>query len=122
MTITAYLLALGATTRLTRFLNSDVLAEPIRDAVYRRFGDDSRLSYLISCPWCASIWIASVVMVTAWLAHGAAWWYLSAGALTASYLCGLAATRLDPAGTDPDLPSAPYAGGLAAGGAGTGAR
>lgn len=50
--------------RCTRFLNSDYLAGDFRAWVMERFGD-GKLYYLITCPWCASIWIALPVSIVA---------------------------------------------------------
>lgn len=46
--------------RATRFLNSDYLAADFRSWIYEKYGD-GKLWYLITCPWCASIWIAGPV-------------------------------------------------------------
>lgn len=43
--------------RATRFLNSDYLAGGIRAWVSTRWGE-GRLYYLITCPWCASIYLS----------------------------------------------------------------
>lgn len=97
-------LAFLATVRVTRFLNSDALAEGIRIRVQSWFGVDSPQAYLIECPWCASIWIAplpAVLLVGLPLALmvGAPWWYAAAAtvaaALGCSWLTGIAASRLD---------------------------
>lgn len=103
--------------RTVRFVNSDVLAEPIRmwaDGIekpgrlrglkralrrplYAVFGDE--LSILVGCPWCLSIWFAlpvalAVVLTTgdfgqdSWLAVAGLW-------LGYSYVYGLAAANLD---------------------------
>jgi hypothetical protein len=53
----AVLLGFSIVARVTRFLNSDYLAADFRAWVYRRFGD-GKVFYLVTCPWCASIWIA----------------------------------------------------------------
>jgi len=72
-----------ATYRLARFATADVLSEPARKAVLRRVGadapdgtepddlsaqeiveelkDPSRLATLITCRWCAGVWIAAGV-------------------------------------------------------------
>ncbi len=71
-----------ATYRLTRLATADVISEPIRQAVLRRTGadlpegddlsaqeiveslkDPPRLGTLITCRWCAGIWIAAGVSV-----------------------------------------------------------
>ena len=52
--------------RVTRFLNEDYLAADFRAWLFRRFGD-GKIYYLVTCPWCASIWIAGpVAALAAW--------------------------------------------------------
>jgi hypothetical protein len=100
-----------ATYRLTRFATADVLSEPFRQAVLRRVGvdppepdtrpsaqelveaddDPPKLATLVTCRWCAGVWIAAGVVVArtaaprAWtpVARGLA---LSAGAVLLSRL------------------------------------
>lgn len=99
-------LDLLATYRLTRLATADVISEPVRMAVLRRVGaepppgdedptaqevveslqDPPRLATLVTCRWCAGMWIAAgvtaarVVAPRAWdvAARGLA---LSAGAV-----------------------------------------
>lgn len=52
----AALLGFAIVARVTRFLNSDYLAGDIRAWVMSRFGD-GKIYYLVTCPWCASIWV-----------------------------------------------------------------
>ena len=94
-----------AAYRLTRFVTADVLSEPARRAVVRRSNPEGaaddpdlsaqevveqlkeppRLATLVTCRWCAGVWVAAgvtvarVAMPRAWtpIAHGLA---LSAGA------------------------------------------
>ena len=92
MTLCAFLLALGACLRVTRFVTADLLAEPIRTRVDRWRGADSKASYLIRCPWCLSIYIAAAIVPAA-IAYGRSPLYVGVTAvLTLSYLAGLAAT------------------------------
>lgn len=95
MTVSVFLLALGLTLRVTRFLNSDVLAQPFRDWVDRRFGDASKIAYLIACPWCASIYVAAAVMTIAYLYGETPAFIITAAAATASYVTGLVSINLD---------------------------
>ncbi|MGI5292713.1 hypothetical protein ACQEVF_56710 [Nonomuraea polychroma] len=94
--IGGFLLALGATARVTRFFNSDVLAAPIRAWILRRHGPASKWTYLAQCPWCLSIWVAPIAVTAAWLSAGAWWFTIPAAALSASYVYGLIAQHLDP--------------------------
>lgn len=72
-----------ATYRLTRLATADVISEPVRMAVLRKVGaepppgeddptaqevveglkDPPRLATLVTCRWCAGIWIAASVSV-----------------------------------------------------------
>jgi hypothetical protein len=105
------LLDVLATYRLTRLATADVISEPVRMAVLRRTGaepppgsddptaqeivegmaDPPRAATLVTCRWCAGIWIAAAVTAArmfaprAWdpMARGLA---LSAGAVLLSGL------------------------------------
>jgi hypothetical protein len=77
-----------ATYRLTRLVTSDVISEPVRMALLRSTGaepppgqddptaqelvdsleDPPRLATLITCRWCAGMWIAAGVTATRMLA------------------------------------------------------
>jgi hypothetical protein len=98
MPVYVWVLAVAAVVRVTRFVNLDLLFEPVRAAVERRAGADSKLSYLLSCPWCASIWIAAAVMPAAYLSTGAAVsaFEVVASVLAASYVAGTADRYLEP--------------------------
>lgn len=88
--------------RVTRFLNSDYLAKDFRAWIAARFGE-GKLYYLITCPWCASIYLA--VPVAAWVtwtqaAHGLLDWPFSGITflglwLGYSYVYGLVASNWD---------------------------
>ncbi|MGW6376248.1 hypothetical protein ACWFRB_09315 [Rhodococcus sp. NPDC055112] len=95
MTLTIFLLTLGATARVTRFFNSDYLARGIRALLIRRLGPDHDLAYGIACPWCLSIWVAGAAMTVAWFYGEHPGFIIPAAALTASYLVGLAASIFD---------------------------
>jgi hypothetical protein len=47
-----------ASYRLTKLIRDDMITEPFRESVYSRFGPpgESKVSYLVNCPWCMSIW------------------------------------------------------------------
>lgn len=66
-----------ATHRLTRLLVTDEITTPAREALQNRAearwatgtgrtppADEwgSRIAYLLSCPWCASVWVAAAVV------------------------------------------------------------
>lgn len=81
--------------RITRFLTDDFLADPIRRATETRFGEDSKMAYLINCPWCVSIWIGLVVAAFALHFHEHNGYIILASGLAASYVHGIISTNLD---------------------------
>lgn len=95
MSLAAFLLALGVTCRITRFITKDTLAAGFRSWIGAHFGDDSRAAYLVSCGWCTSIWVATVTALYASYLGGSPWFQAPAAALTLSYLAGLASRWLD---------------------------
>ncbi|WP_282775879.1 hypothetical protein [Nocardia sp. CC201C] len=90
-----FLLAFGAIARLTRLVTDDYLTRGLRVFVIRRTGADSILTYLVTCAWCLSVWVAAAVFALAYFHGGEPWFIWPAAALTASWLYGLAATHLD---------------------------
>jgi len=85
-----------ATARLTRLIYFDDITMRMRTGIDARFGQDSFLSRVAWCPWCASVWAAMALSAPActglWLwghwpaaAAAAAWLPL---ALAASYPAG----------------------------------
>lgn len=97
MPVHVWLLAVVAVVRLVRLINLDVLLEPVRAWVERRAGADSRLAYLMTCPWCASIWVAAAVMPAAYAAAGTSytWAEVVFSVLAASYAAGVADRYLE---------------------------
>lgn len=95
MTLSEFLLSLGATCRLTRFITKDTLAAGFRSWIADRFGDDSKLTYLVSCSWCTSIWMAAAMTAAMHWAGGSLALQLTTTALSLSYGAGLASRWLD---------------------------
>lgn len=98
------IVVLGAlsTARLTRLVTADQLTEPLRRRVIQRVQEGGHLEYLVSCAWCASVWIGFPVALalTPWLAgalhvHGllAALALVYGQALAYSQVTGLLASR-----------------------------
>lgn len=103
--LTVFLLALGAVARITRFLTRDYLFRaPRRWAVEWTGNPDHDLPYLLTCPWCASVWVAAAVLPVAWFWGDTPGFKLTALVLTASYLVGVAASLLDPIPDPEPLP------------------
>lgn len=85
--------------RATRFLNSDYLAGGIRAAVESHFGRGD-IYYLVTCPWCASIWLGlpvATVEVVAFSPYtlGPSIWLTLGLWFGYSWLYGLVASNLD---------------------------
>ncbi|WP_033356042.1 hypothetical protein [Kitasatospora aureofaciens] len=95
MSSTMFLLALGATCRITRFLTKDTLAGGLRIWVADRFGEESKAAYLITCGWCSSVWVSAVAVGCGACLEGSPWFRIPATALSVSYLTGLASRWLD---------------------------
>lgn len=96
----------AAVARLTRLVTEDVLLDPIRNRILDRWPaettwvgshDDptggwvqaTKIGTLVTCPWCASQWIAFGVVILRWKAPRL--WDPIARALAASQIAGMAA-------------------------------
>lgn len=94
MTILAFLLLLGAVARLTRLLTEDTICAPLRDwHCWPKW-----VKTLLSCAWCASLWISAALFACAWAWPWmlcAPWFVFAAAALAASYVYGLIAGYFD---------------------------
>lgn len=53
-----------AAYRLTRLVTEDEITEPVRDAIVAKFGppDSSKVSYLVHCPFCVSVYASTAVV------------------------------------------------------------
>ena len=77
-----------AVYRLTKLVIDDELLSDVRNAVFAKFPPDStKLGYLLTCPWCASMWLAALPIVGRRVAPRA--WGAVASALAASAVVGL---------------------------------
>lgn len=87
----ALLILALATARGTRLVVEDYITEPIRTFFIRRFGEESKLTYLIHCTYCASIWVGGFAAVFACLMLPISWWWLVPLALAFSQAAVFAA-------------------------------
>ena len=89
MTLTPiyWLVLLLAVARLTRLVTRDYITQPFRRWVQRHAPD--KLAYLVSCPWCASFWIAGVVVPPGIVWHDNRAVLAALVALGCSYATGL---------------------------------
>lgn len=55
-----------ASYRITRLLTRDVITEGFRNWYWKKFPpESSKLGYLLTCEWCLSIWVASLMYLFA---------------------------------------------------------
>lgn len=103
ITLLVYALAVA---RVTRLINSDKITENVRERLIdriwqrwrpavpvedREYADEPLPAYLITCPWCASIYVAAVAAPVAYFWGTIPWLFVPALALAFSYLTGLLA-------------------------------
>jgi hypothetical protein len=54
-----------ATYRITRLVIRDELLARPRNFFWKKFPPEkSLLGYLLTCPWCISIWVASILLIS----------------------------------------------------------
>jgi hypothetical protein len=55
-----------ATYRITRLFTRDTILNTLRNRFWERFPPEStKLGYLFTCEWCLSVWVASVIFISA---------------------------------------------------------
>ena len=82
-----------ATYRLTKLVIDDKITEDVRERVWARFGqpDESKVGYLLTCPWCVSIYAGTAVALLR--RYRSSHWSTAASALAFSALTGILAER-----------------------------
>lgn len=55
-----------AVARLTGLITEDKITEPVRIRVLDRLEEDSKLAYLMTCPWCVSIYLGVLAAPLLW--------------------------------------------------------
>lgn len=92
MNMITLILALGAVARITRLITSDRITEAPRDWILDRINPLGLGTYLITCPWCMSVYVGFVVAPAAHYFGDGPWFTIPAVALTASYVTGFLAS------------------------------
>lgn len=100
MSITLFLLTLGASARLTRLITDDYITRHLRVFFIRKWGPDHDLSYLVTCPFCMSMYIGGGMFTLAYFYNWHPAYLIVTAALTASYLIGTVATLVGSAEVD----------------------
>jgi hypothetical protein len=86
--VVSLVVAALAVARIARLLTEDFLTVGYRRWVVTRWGPESKMSYLVHCPWCTSIWIALPIMPVAVLFPNV--WVIATLAIpAASHVAGL---------------------------------
>lgn len=80
-----------AVARITRLITSDYLTAGPRSRLIRHFGPDHKISYLITCPWCTSMWVGAVAGPAGYWWWDHTWFWVPALALAYSHVTGLLA-------------------------------
>lgn len=80
-----------ATYRLTKLIMEDKITEDFRNLIYEKFPKDSKLSYLIGCPWCVSIWAGATIFTLRRISPETA--NIVSGLLAASAVTGVVYTK-----------------------------
>lgn len=80
-----------ATYRLTKLVMEDKITEDFRNLIYEKFPKDSKLAYLIGCPWCVSIWAGATIFTLRRISPQTA--DVVSGLLAASAVTGVVYTK-----------------------------
>ena len=59
-----------ATYRGTRLVVEDQITEKVRNKIWDHHPPDKGIGYLITCPYCASIWVGGAITIAKWAAPG----------------------------------------------------
>lgn len=91
MSAVAVLTDIVATYRLTKLIMEDRITEDLRALVYVNFPRDSKVSYLMGCAWCVSIWAGAAIFTLRKVSPETA--NIVSGMLAASAVTGVVYTK-----------------------------
>jgi len=86
--VTCLVVAVLAVARMTRLLCLDELTVGYRQWVVRKWGKDSKLTYMVHCVWCTSFWLALPVMTVS-VMYPNRWVLLAFAPWAASMVAGM---------------------------------
>ena len=52
-----------ATFRITRVITTDVIFDVPRNKIWKKYPPHTSIGYLLTCNWCMSIWVASLLVI-----------------------------------------------------------
>lgn len=93
MPVWLLIVTIGAVMRLTRLVTADFLTGPIRDRLIDRWGEEAKRSYLVTCDYCASIYVGPPVVAAAVLWPTNRVIIIGLISLTASFIAGMVAAH-----------------------------
>lgn len=79
--------SLFAVHRLTVLIIQDKITEPLRNKIFNRFNPADTWAYLLTCPWCVSMWLGFAVAAAVVFIPNI--WIIPALALAFSSITGL---------------------------------
>lgn len=92
MSLLNLLVDVVAVYRLTKLVIEDEILADIREKVWEKFPPETtKIGYLITCPWCVSIWMGGLIFALRKTSPELATYISST--LAASYASGYAYTR-----------------------------
>jgi len=94
VTLIIYTLAVA---RVTGLIVSDSITEPARDALIGWLDDRPKtlgaaIATLITCPWCAGMWVSLIAAPLVWFLGDSPWLLIPALALAFSQVTGMVAS------------------------------
>lgn len=93
ITPTLFFVLVLATSRLTRLLTTDLIFEPMREKIWKKYPPSTKFGYLFTCNWCMSIW-AALLLILLFIALPLIAYVVSL-VLSISAIVGFVASRLD---------------------------
>lgn len=80
--------------RVTYLVTLDTITEPVRDWIVVHLDDapgsaGSWFAYLVTCPWCASVWLGAVAAPVLLTWGDSPWLFVPALALALSQIAGM---------------------------------
>ena len=82
-----------AVHRLTKLVIEDKITEQLRNKLFDKWPPQTSWTYLITCPWCISIWFAGLAVAGLFLFWGV--WFIASLILAISSAVGIISTLED---------------------------
>ena len=89
--LVSFLSDILATYRLTKLIMDDKITEDLRNLIFEKLPRDSMLTYLITCPWCVSVWAGLTIFTLRKISPDTA--DIVSGLLAASAVTGVVYTK-----------------------------